>query len=107
MCGKHKQERREQMVAPRTGYEGKTIRLGEARANQAAPAHATPFNWGHFPWWTLWLIWPLIGLMKGVVAAGASLLWATAEIVGMIGIQALNFWPLLLIALGLWLWSRR
>ena len=24
-------------------------------------------RYGHFPWWSLWLIWPLIGLLKWVV----------------------------------------
>jgi hypothetical protein len=38
----------------------------------------SPYRWGGFPWWMLWLIWPLIWLFKGLgaffgtLAAGAS-----------------------------------
>lgn len=42
-------------------YDGTTTRLVSGENNERMHgAHR------HFPWWTLWLIWPMIALLKGV-----------------------------------------
>ena len=40
-------------------YEGQTTKLEQVTRRHACSA---------FPWWTLWLIWPLIGVLKAVGA---------------------------------------
>ena len=57
MCG-HKRVKTSPTGEP---YDGTTTRLvGGEQTRQA---------YQRFPWWTLWLIWPLIGLLKGVSAS--------------------------------------
>src|SRR5688572_28521826 len=70
MCG-HKKMRKHERTAETGSYEGETIRLG-------TPAEATGVqsgagrSWKHVPWWTLWLIWPLFGLIKPMLQALAT-----------------------------------
>lgn len=45
-------------------YEGQTTRLNTETQNGVCRS-----AWRGFPWWTLWLIWPLIGLLKGAGSA--------------------------------------
>ena len=70
MCG-HKQQT--PIEAAHDGpYEGQTQRLRMERTRRV---------WRAFPWWTLWLIWPLMGLLKylgGSVGAGWVALGAVA-----------------------------
>ena len=78
------------------GYEGRTIRLTQHDGTMTYHRHAAQ----HFPWWTLWLIWPLIGLVK----------WLVPTMLGMIGMIAeigVALVPVLLIALGVWLLWRK
>ena len=70
MC-KHKSYRIERpAMAAQGAYEGKTTRLayGEAALPERSMLEG---RWsrrhGHFPWWSLWLIWPLIGLLKWIM----------------------------------------
>lgn len=60
MCGK--KHWREQSETDTRVYDGQTQRLqaGKRGRGFADTSYRT------FPWWTLWLIWPLISLMKGV-----------------------------------------
>jgi hypothetical protein len=56
-------------MAAQGAYEGKTTRLafGETLPPESyTPGDARIKRYGHFPWWSLWLIWPLIGLLKWV-----------------------------------------
>jgi hypothetical protein len=74
--------------------EGETTRLaaegdGERRC-----------RWGSFPWWTLWLIWPAVGLLKWTAPL---VLAAYAELVAL----STALLPALLILAGLALIARR
>lgn len=61
MCGK----KRQRMVNEYgESYEGQTTQL-----NQDNTHYHRPSTCRTFPWWTLWLIWPLIGLLKGLSGA--------------------------------------
>ncbi|NJN16191.1 MAG: hypothetical protein HC822_07905 [Oscillochloris sp.] len=57
-------------------YEGETMHLSSQEGRRC--------GWGHFPWWTLWLIWPAIWLFKGLGLVLAPLIVGAA------------FWQLLL-----------
>ena len=51
-------------LATEGAYEGQTVRLDQrdiANIERHGDRHHS------FPWWTLWLIWPLIGLAKWFV----------------------------------------
>ena len=104
MCGKHKWSQSERSAVAQEGYEGKTIRLGEEQPG--GPAQGASIHWHRFPWWTLWLIWPLFGLIKGAVVAVSGMVGAAATQLAEISVGALSFWPLLLILLGLLLLRR-
>ncbi len=78
-------------------YEGETIRLGGEQALKMEQPRARHHC---FPWWTLWLIWPLIGVFK----------WMLPLLIGAIGglMQIMiPLLPVLLIVLGLLLLRRR
>ncbi|HEU5102735.1 MAG TPA: hypothetical protein VFU22_27125 [Roseiflexaceae bacterium] len=72
------------MLAAEGAYEGRTVRLNH-RDDMPARRSDRGCAWHvRFPWWTLWLIWPLIGLAKwfvplyiGVVTAALTELRAT------------------------------
>lgn len=59
MCG-HK---RAPAASTGESYDGATTRLASGEDHRAHGAHR------HFPWWTLWLIWPMVALLKGVSAS--------------------------------------
>lgn len=42
-------------------YEGEMIRLDDHAPTILQRRHV---RMRHFPWWTLWLIWPLVGAIK-------------------------------------------
>lgn len=79
-------------------YEGETIRFdpqGRLEGSARSRRHC-----GGFPWWTLWLIWPLIGLLK----------WSVPLLLGVVaglGQLTVPLIPVLLIVLGLLLLRRR
>ncbi len=67
--------------------EGATVKLDEAPRPCAVA----------FPWWTLWLLWPLFYLVKGAAHLAAPLLgWLSQPL-----ILAVTPLPLLLIGAGL------
>jgi hypothetical protein len=89
MCGRKHERVRE-------AYEGETVRLSSGGAAERGGR----CGWGAFPWWTLWLIWPAIGLVK----------W-TAPLVAGAYTELMTFsvplLPVLLILVGLALIVRR
>jgi hypothetical protein len=94
------------MIAAEGAYEGRTMRLDrhsdifDQRSERKARAGQSGF-----PWWTLWLIWPLIGLAKWFVP-----LWlgAFTAIIGQLSTAgAPPFVALTLIVVGLALIARR
>lgn len=98
MCG-HKRRSMEQ-AETRSGesYEGATIRLG---SEQTLLRQGNRYSWrGGFPWWTIWLIWPLVGLIKATAPAIMTSVQAVAQL-------SVPLAPLALIVIGLWLLWRR
>jgi hypothetical protein len=80
-------------------YEGATIRLGSEQA-LIRPTKSCGWHGGGFPWWTIWLIWPLMGLIKTSAPAIITGVTAVAQL-------SVPLLPLLLIVIGLWLLRRR
>ena len=98
MCKRHTPEIR---LASEGAYEGQTIRL-DLREQVWGMRRANGHNWG-FPWWTLWLIWPLIGLAKLVTPL---ILGTLAAFTGSLGILGAQFVAVLLIIVGITLLRR-
>jgi hypothetical protein len=91
-------KRQTMQTASTQPYEGETIRF-DAEQRALGDSQAT-LHCASFPWWTLWLIWPLIGLLK----------WSMPLLIGVvasIGEITVPLIPLLLIVLGLLLLRRR
>jgi hypothetical protein len=80
-------------------YTGETVRLPEPLVKQETSEQACAW-YGGFPWWTLWLIWPLISLIK----MGAPLLTEATIILNQISDPLL---PLILIAVAILFLRRR
>lgn len=78
------------------GYEGQTIRLKDNHGSLVYHQRARH----HFPWWALWLIWPMIGLVKWLVPLMVGVVGTVAEIV-------LPIIPVALILVGVWLLFRK
>jgi hypothetical protein len=89
MCGKRARSEYHE------SYEGDTMRLAAGQA-----AHGKHCNWTAFPWWTLWLIWPAIGLVKWTAPL-------VAETYTTLMAASVPLLPVLLILLGLALIVRR
>jgi hypothetical protein len=94
MC-KRKRYLLDQPMIAEGGYEGQTIPLntrddawGERREQRGCGRH------GGFPWWTLWLIWPLIGVVKWFVP-----LYLGALTAGLAQLSTAGAAPLVAIAL--------
>ena len=68
MCKRKRYMLDQPMMATEGGYEGQTVRLDprDVVSHERRDQHAYGRH-GGFPWWTLWLIWPLIGLVKWFV----------------------------------------
>ncbi|MBV9788866.1 MAG: hypothetical protein JOZ51_11865 [Chloroflexi bacterium] len=87
-----------QAAAVPQSYEGETIRF-DAQGDperRSKPRH----HCGGFPWWTLWLIWPLISVLK----------WSVPLLLGVVanlGQITLPLIPVLMIVVGLLLLRRR
>lgn len=99
-CGNRRTESRDTPAHPREyngAYEGQTIQLNAEQA--VATVHHTR-RCSAFPWWTLWLIWPLFGGIKAVTAALPSTLLALTGLWQQIGLSVL---AIVLIATGVWL----
>jgi hypothetical protein len=93
MCRHHQVSRETISVAPTGAYEGETVRLDAADARPATNHQHT------FPWWTLWLVWPLLSLIKPAVMVLIGL-------VSTVTMSALTLLPVLLILIGIILWWR-
>lgn len=89
MCGRSKRARVDEPRPQQHAYEGETVRF-DRRTDGDLRSVA---RMQHFPWWTLWLIWPLIGVIK----ASAPVVLATLGAWGQISVPLL---PLVLIAIG-------
>lgn len=90
MCRTNRAEHRH--FSENAAYEGETQRL----ALHSEPGSST-CHWRGFPWWSLWLLWPLALLSKAllpIVAGGFA--WLTRPLVFEITVL-----PLLLIGIGL------
>ena len=113
MCGKHKRYAtrpayqdvaRTDEPTTQAPYEGQTIRLGQAAEMQVEPRR----HHSGFPWALLWLIWPMLWLVKGLAALLATS-WAAlgATFGSAIIIPTLPWVPILLIGAGIFLFRRR
>lgn len=91
-------KRRTMQAAATEPYEGQTIRFDPQHDPERH--YKSRHHCGGFPWWTLWLIWPLIGLLK----------WSAPLLLGAVaglGQLTLPLIPVLMIVLGLLLLRRR
>ena len=65
-------------LAAEGAYEGRTMRLDPRDLDAGKRPRKRCGRPGGFPWWALWLIWPLIGLAKWFIplylGAAAALL---------------------------------
>lgn len=62
---------------------GPTTRLGEgepAENRHYMAARSRSWRSAHFPWWMLWLIWPLIGIGKAVAPAVIGALGSLSQL---------------------------
>jgi hypothetical protein len=75
-------------------YDAETLRLDAPL--DAKNASTLPGWRVGFPWWTLWMIWPLMGLIKAAIAAVGPLLVLLTTPVAL----EVTLLPLLLILLG-------
>lgn len=93
---KHAQDRERH-----TAYEGETVQL-DSRQGVLAAQHA-PARCGHFPWWILWFIWPLIGLVKLLAVSVPSLFAATVAFLQRPIFLEVSLLPIVLIIIGVFL----
>ncbi len=95
MCGR----RHVQPGTTTTGesYTGETVDL--SRQPPAAGTCQAAMWRGGFPWWTLWLIWPLIILLKTTIPLIVGYLAVLAQVI-------VPLIPVLLIIIGILLLRR-
>ena len=93
------------MAVAEGAYEGETVRLDTQRKGQEDRRETG--RHGHFPWWTLWLIWPLVGLVKWLVPVLLGVIAGVAEALTQLPTPAFGPWPILLIVAGIILLRRR
>ena len=104
MCRRHIKATEMRTATAEGPYEGETVRLGTQHDGQAAQGIA---RHGHFPWWSLWLIWPLFGLVKWLVPALRAGIAAVAGTLSELPLLAAGPWPILLIVVGIMLLRRK
>lgn len=102
----HTAAHRHSYERPRTleydgAYEGETVHLVGQRSDAAV--HPARGRCGSFPWWTLWLIWPLIGLIKGVAFVLPGVLVALSGLVRDMATVGMSLLAIGLIIVGAWL----
>lgn len=96
MCRTHDQARDQRQES--AVYTGETSRLG-----RDGRAESQQCRWGGFPWWSLWLIWPLVVVLKHVGPLAVDAIGAIYAYLSAAGGLAL---PIALIALGIALLRR-
>jgi hypothetical protein len=104
MCKRKHYQIDQPALAAEGAYEGQTMRLDSRGGGSQERRHSCR-QAGKFPWWTLWLIWPLIGLAKWFVP-----LYSGAVGAGLARLSAAGLAPFVaiaLIAVGLVLIGRR
>jgi hypothetical protein len=99
----HRRFANEHRSAGAPPYEGETIRLDPE--HEPAGERMKRSKCGAFPWWTLWLIWPLFGPIKWLVMNTMTTLASLGSAAVEYGLFSL--WPLALIIIGVWLLRRR
>src|SRR6266542_6681285 len=85
MCKRHTYQVNAPAMVSQGTYEGKTTRLayGEAALSERYTSEDRSLKrYRHFPWWSLWLIWPLIGLLKWVAPIYIGVLAALRDTMG-------------------------
>jgi hypothetical protein len=100
MCKRHTHAP-EVRLASEGAYEGQTMRL-DPHEQAWGMRRANGHSWG-FPWWALWLIWPLIGLTKLAAPLVSETL---AAFTGSLGVLGAQFVAVLLIVAGIALLRR-
>ena len=94
MCKRKNHHMDMPLMVAEGAYEGRTVRLDRVdRIDDRRAAHESAWR-GGFPWWTLWLIWPLIGLAKWFVP-----LWLGALTASVAQLSAAGAAPLVALAL--------
>lgn len=93
-----------QAAGSQESYEGRTLRLAPAGGPRVERSGAC--RWHGFPWWALWLLWPLAGLVKWAAPIYLSALAALRAPFGALPVPAAALAAVLLIAAGLWLIQR-
>lgn len=91
-------------MAAQGAYEGSTTRLayGEAAPPERPTSEGRRSRYhGHFPWWSLWLIWPLIGLLKWALPLYTGALAALRDTLSMQAQPVAMIMAVLLIVAGL------
>jgi hypothetical protein len=91
-------------MAMEGAYEGQTVRLDPRDVTRAERrARRTGARYGGFPWWTLWLIWPLLVLGKWFVSlyiGAAAVLFAQFSAIGAAPIIAIALIVVGLVLIG-------
>src|SRR5262245_11145560 len=77
MCKRQTHRNYATTLARQGAYEGQTIRLGSqaalvAKGDRGSGTRRGPEWRGSFPWWTLWLIWPVVVLVTKLVPLALS-----------------------------------
>lgn len=94
MCGRRKAHMR--MKTEQDVYEGQTTRLDAQVAQTAFARHRMHWR-GSFSWFMLWMIWPMIALVKFVTPLVFGLVTTT---IGALNSVTVPLFPLVLIGLG-------
>lgn len=83
---------------PVAAYTGETINLSSERV-PTATSKSRQCASGGFPFWTLWLIWPLFGLLKGALPFITSSVAVLSQVVMLL-------LPVVLVVIGIMLLRR-
>lgn len=114
MCGTwHKKQatNNERSEIPEGSYEGDTVRLSTHQQDQGLhplrSVHRKHDHHNGFPWWTLWLIWPLFGVVKEIVTAFGASIAAVVNALPTHTFSVSAIIPILLIVVGVLLLRRQ